>query len=172
VGQPALNRAHAAAEEGTEMAYSEKLLDHYENPRNVGSLDKAAPDVGTGLVGAPACGDVMKLQIRVNAQGVIEDARFKTFGCGSAIASSSLVTEWVKGKTVDEALTIKNTDVASELNLPPVKIHCSVLAEDAIKAAVADWQHKRAVARAPKQGNSLHGDRPKLVEQVALKAGI
>ncbi len=128
------------------MAYSEKLIDHYENPRNVGSLDKAAPDVGTGLVGAPACGDVMKLQIRVNADGVIEDAKFKTFGCGSAIASSSLVTEWVKGKSLDQALTIKNTDVATELNLPPVKIHCSVLAEDAIKAAVADWQKKRAPA--------------------------
>ena len=126
------------------MAYSDKVIDHYENPRNVGSLDKESPDVGTGLVGAPACGDVMKLQIRVNDQGVIEDAKFKTFGCGSAIASSSLVTEWVKGKTVAEAMQIKNTDVASELNLPPVKIHCSVLAEDAIKAAVTDWQRKRA----------------------------
>ena len=132
------------------MAYSEKVIDHYENPRNVGSLDKEAPDVGTGLVGAPACGDVMKLQIRVNDQGIIEDARFKTFGCGSAIASSSLVTEWVKGKTVAQALLIKNTDVATELNLPPVKIHCSVLAEDAIKAAVTDWQKKReARAAAP-----------------------
>ena len=129
------------------MAYSDKVIDHYENPRNVGSLDKEAPDVGTGLVGAPACGDVMKLQIRVNDQGVIEDARFKTFGCGSAIASSSLVTEWVKGKTVDEALQIKNTDVAQELALPPVKVHCSVLAEDAIKAAVSDWQRKRDKAR-------------------------
>jgi nitrogen fixation NifU-like protein len=128
------------------MAYSEKLIDHYENPRNVGSLDKNDPEVGTGLVGAPACGDVMKLQIRVNEQGVIEDAKFKTFGCGSAIASSSLVTEWVKGKTVDEALAIKNTDVAEELNLPPVKIHCSVLAEDAIRAAVADYQKKRGGA--------------------------
>jgi nitrogen fixation NifU-like protein len=126
------------------MAYSEKVIDHYENPRNVGSLDKEAPDVGTGLVGAPACGDVMKLQIRVNDQGIIEDAKFKTFGCGSAIASSSLVTEWVKGKSVDQAMQIKNTDVAQELNLPPVKIHCSVLAEDAIKAAVTDWQRKRA----------------------------
>jgi nitrogen fixation NifU-like protein len=126
------------------MAYSDKVIDHYENPRNVGSLDKEADDVGTGLVGAPACGDVMKLQIRVNDQGVIEDARFKTFGCGSAIASSSLVTEWVKGKTVAEAMTIKNTDVAQELNLPPVKIHCSVLAEDAIKAAVTDWQRKQS----------------------------
>jgi nitrogen fixation protein NifU and related proteins len=126
------------------MAYSDKVIDHYENPRNVGALDKDAPDVGTGLVGAPACGDVMKLQIKVSAQGLIEDAKFKTFGCGSAIASSSLVTEWVKGKTVEEAMRIKNTDVASELNLPPVKIHCSVLAEDAIKAAVGDWQRKRA----------------------------
>jgi nitrogen fixation protein NifU and related proteins len=128
------------------MAYSDKVIDHYENPRNVGSLDKEAADVGTGLVGAPACGDVMKLQIRVDEQGVIQDAKFKTFGCGSAIASSSLVTEWVKGKTVEEAMQIKNTDVASELNLPPVKIHCSVLAEDAIKAAVTDWQRKRARA--------------------------
>jgi len=131
------------------MAYSDKVIDHYENPRNVGSLDKEADDVGTGLVGAPACGDVMKLQIRVNDQGVIEDAKFKTFGCGSAIASSSLVTEWVKGKTVDEAMLIKNTDVAQELNLPPVKIHCSVLAEDAIKAAVTDWQRKKAVRATP-----------------------
>ncbi len=130
------------------MAYSEKLIDHYEHPRNVGSLDKNDPDVGTGLVGAPACGDVMKLQIRVNDVGVIEDAKFKTFGCGSAIASSSLVTEWVKGKTLDEALTIKNLDVATELNLPPVKIHCSVLAEDAIKAAVTDWQKKHGIAPA------------------------
>ena len=128
------------------MAYSDKVIDHYENPRNVGSLDKEAADVGTGLVGAPACGDVMKLQIRVDDQGVIQDAKFKTFGCGSAIASSSLVTEWVKGKTVEEAMQIKNTDVASELNLPPVKIHCSVLAEDAIKAAVTDWQRKRGAA--------------------------
>src|SRR5512138_2405486 len=128
------------------MAYSDKLIDHYEHPRNVGSLDKNDPDVGTGLVGAPACGDVMKLQIKVNDEGVIEDAKFKTFGCGSAIASSSLVTEWVKGKTVDEALTIKNTDVATELNLPPVKIHCSVLAEDAIRAAVADFRKKHAPA--------------------------
>ena len=128
------------------MAYSDKVIDHYENPRNVGSLDKEADDVGTGLVGAPACGDVMKLQIKVDEQGVIQDAKFKTFGCGSAIASSSLVTEWVKGKTVEEAMQIKNTDVAQELNLPPVKIHCSVLAEDAIKAAVTDWQRKRARA--------------------------
>ena len=126
------------------MAYSEKLLDHYENPRNIGSLDKSAEDVGTGLVGAPACGDVMKLQIRVNpATGLIEDARFKTYGCGSAIASSSLVTEWVKGKTLDQAMEIKNTQIAEELALPPVKIHCSILAEDAIKAAVADYKKKR-----------------------------
>ena len=127
------------------MTYSDKLLDHCENPRNVGSLDPADPDVGTGLVGAPACGDVMKLQIRVGAGGLIEEARFKTFGCGSAIASSSLVTEWVKGRTVGEALAIQNTQVAEELCLPPVKLHCSVLAEDAIKAAVADWRRKRGV---------------------------
>ncbi|MCC8427887.1 Fe-S cluster assembly scaffold IscU [Reyranella aquatilis] len=124
------------------MAYSEKLIDHYENPRNIGSLDKSADDVGTGLVGAPACGDVMKLQIKVGPDGLIEDAKFKTFGCGSAIASSSLVTEWVKGKTIDEAEAIKNTDIAKHLALPPVKIHCSVLAEDAIKAAIADYRAK------------------------------
>jgi nitrogen fixation NifU-like protein len=124
------------------MAYSEKLIDHYENPRNIGSLDKNSEDVGTGLVGAPACGDVMKLQIKVGPDGLIEDAKFKTFGCGSAIASSSLVTEWVKGKTIDEAETIKNTDIAKHLALPPVKIHCSVLAEDAIKAAIADYRAK------------------------------
>ena len=128
------------------MSYSEKLIDHYENPRNIGSLDKAADDVGTGLVGAPACGDVMKLQIKVGPDGLIEDAKFKTFGCGSAIASSSLVTEWVKGKTIDEAETIKNTDIAKHLALPPVKIHCSVLAEDAIKAAIADYRAKSAKA--------------------------
>ena len=126
------------------MAYSEKLIDHYENPRNIGSLDKNDEDVGTGLVGAPACGDVMKLQIKVGPDGLIEDAKFKTFGCGSAIASSSLVTEWVKGKTIDEAETIKNTDIAKHLALPPVKIHCSVLAEDAIKAAIADYRTKMA----------------------------
>jgi nitrogen fixation NifU-like protein len=126
------------------MAYSEKLIDHYENPRNIGSFDKTSDDVGTGLVGAPACGDVMKLQIKVGADGLIEDAKFKTFGCGSAIASSSLVTEWVKGKTIDEAETIKNTDIAKHLALPPVKIHCSVLAEDAIKAAIADYRAKIA----------------------------
>ena len=124
------------------MAYSDKVLDHYTNPRNVGSLDKNSPEVGTGLVGAPECGDVMKLQIKVNKEGVIEDAKFKTFGCGSAIASSSLATEWVKGKTVDEALSIKNTDIVRELSLPPVKIHCSVLAEDAIRAAISDWKKK------------------------------
>jgi nitrogen fixation protein NifU and related proteins len=124
------------------MAYSEKVLDHYENPRNVGSFEKGDPSVGTGMVGAPACGDVMKLQIRVNEQGVIEDAKFKTYGCGSAIASSSLLTEWVKGKTLDQAAQIKNTHIAEELALPPVKIHCSVLAEDAIRAAIADYQAK------------------------------
>src|SRR4030088_204413 len=124
------------------MAYSNKVLDHYENPRNVGSLDKNDPNVGTGLVGAPACGDVMKLQIRISDDGVIQDAKFKTFGCGSAIASSSLVTEWVKGMTVDEAETIKNTDIAKHLALPPGQIHCSVLAEDAIKAAIADYRAK------------------------------
>ena len=124
------------------MAYSEKVLDHYENPRNVGTFDKGDDQVGTGMVGAPACGDVMKLQIRVNADGIIEDARFKTYGCGSAIASSSLVTEWVKGKTLDQALTIRNTQIAQELALPPVKIHCSILAEDEIKAAVQDYKDK------------------------------
>ncbi len=124
------------------MAYSDELLDHYENPRNIGSLDKADGAVGTGLVGAPACGDVMKLQIKVGEDGVIEDAKFKTFGCGSAIASSSLVTEWVKGKTLDQAATIKNTEIARHLALPPVKIHCSVLAEDAVKAAVTDYRSK------------------------------
>ena len=137
------------------MAYSEKLLEHYENPRNVGSLDKNAADVGTGLVGAPACGDVMKLQIRVNEQGIIEDAKFKTFGCGSAIASSSLVTEWVKGKSLDEAAKLKNTQIAQHLALPPVKIHCSVLAEDAIKAAIKDFQEKRAKKLAAQAAPSL-----------------
>ena len=136
------------------MAYSEKLLDHYENPRNVGTLDKDDPSVGTGLVGAPACGDVMRLQIRVSPEGVIEDARFKTFGCGSAIASSSLATEWIKGKNIDEAATIKNSQIAEELSLPPVKIHCSVLAEDAIKSAIEDYKAKRA-ARA-----ALNGEAP------------
>jgi nitrogen fixation NifU-like protein len=128
------------------MAYSKKVIDHYENPRNVGSLDKNDTTVGTGLVGAPACGDVMKLQIKVNKEGIIEDAKFKTFGCGSAIASSSLITEWVKGKTVEEAQMIRNTEVAQHLALPPVKIHCSILAEDAVKAAIADYQAKRAAA--------------------------
>lgn len=125
------------------MAYSNKVIDHYENPRNVGSFDKADTQVGTGMVGAPACGDVMKLQIQVGADGVIQDAKFKTYGCGSAIASSSLLTEWVKGKTLDEARSIKNTDIATELELPPVKVHCSVLAEDAIKAAIDDYQGKQ-----------------------------
>lgn len=125
------------------MAYSEKVIDHYENPRNVGSFDNSDENVGSGMVGAPACGDVMKLQIKVNNEGIIEDARFKTYGCGSAIASSSLVTEWVKGKSLDEAQAIKNTDIADELELPPVKIHCSILAEDAIKAAIADYKNKR-----------------------------
>jgi nitrogen fixation NifU-like protein len=127
------------------MAYSEKVIDHYENPRNVGSFAKGDEQVGTGMVGAPACGDVMKLQIRVNDHGVIEDAKFKTYGCGSAIASSSLVTEWVKGKTLDQALEIKNSQIAQELSLPPVKIHCSILAEDAIKAAVKDYKDKHPV---------------------------
>jgi nitrogen fixation NifU-like protein len=132
------------------MAYSDKVLDHYNNPRNVGSMDKTSPDVGTGMVGAPECGDVMKLQVKVNPEtGVIEDAKFKTFGCGSAIASSSLATEWLKGKTVDQALEIKNTDIVNELALPPVKIHCSVLAEDAIKAAIGDYKSKKAGAAKP-----------------------
>jgi nitrogen fixation NifU-like protein len=136
------------------MAYSDKVIDHYENPRNVGSLAKEDPDVGTGMVGAPACGDVMKLQIRVSDLGVIEDAKFKTFGCGSAIASSSLATEWLKGKTVDEANQIKNTMIAEELSLPPVKIHCSVLAEDAIKAAIGDWKKKAGVEDAAAESTS------------------
>ena len=127
------------------MAYSEKVIDHYENPRNVGKFDAADPDVGTGMVGAPACGDVMRLQIKVNEQGVIEDAKFKTYGCGSAIASSSLATEWMKGKSIEEAASIKNSMIAEELALPPVKIHCSVLAEDAIKAAVSDYKQKKGL---------------------------
>jgi nitrogen fixation protein NifU and related proteins len=132
------------------MAYSNKVIDHYENPRNVGSLPKDDPHVGTGLVGAPECGDVMKLQVKVNpATGIIDDAKFKTFGCGSAIASSSLATEWLKGKTVDQALAIKNTDIVNELSLPPVKIHCSVLAEDAIKAAITDYKKKQAAEEKP-----------------------
>lgn len=126
------------------MAYSEKVIDHYENPRNVGTFDKEAADVGTGMVGAPACGDILRLQIKVNDQGIIEDARFKAYGCGSAIASSSLITEWVKGKSLDEAGAIKNSDIAEELELPPVKVHCSILAEDAIKAAIADYKEKQA----------------------------
>jgi nitrogen fixation NifU-like protein len=130
------------------MAYSDKVIDHYENPRNVGTFEKSDRSVGTGMVGAPACGDVMKLQIKVGADGRIEDARFKTYGCGSAIASSSLVTEWVKGKTLEQAASIKNTDIAQELSLPPVKIHCSILAEDAIKAAVADYKKKHGLEEA------------------------
>ena len=141
------------------MAYSDKVIDHYENPRNVGRLDKEDPTVGTGLVGAPACGDVMQLQLRVNPDtNVIEDAKFKTFGCGSAIASSSLVTEWVKGMTVDQAMTLKNSQIAEELNLPPVKIHCSVLAEDAIKAAIEDYKKKqapKAAAREPQGASAV-----------------
>ena len=146
------------------MAYSEKVVDHYENPRNVGSFDGNDDNVGTGMVGAPACGDVMKLQIRVNAQGVIEDAKFKTYGCGSAIASSSLVTEWVRGRTLDEALAIKNAAIAEELALPPVKIHCSILAEDAIKAAVADYRSRHAG-----QANAASGT--ETVEQPACEPG-
>jgi nitrogen fixation protein NifU and related proteins len=129
------------------MAYSEKVIDHFENPRNVGALDKNDETVGTGLVGAPACGDVMRLQIKVSDEGVIQDAKFKTFGCGSAIASSSLATEWLKGRTLDQAMEIRNRDIASELNLPPVKIHCSVLAEDAIKSAIEDFRRKQAAKR-------------------------
>jgi nitrogen fixation NifU-like protein len=138
------------------MAYSDKVLDHYNNPRNVGSFDKNNPDIGTGMVGAPECGDVMKLQVKVNPEtGVIEDAKFKTFGCGSAIASSSLATEWLKGKTVDQALEIKNTDIVNELSLPPVKIHCSVLAEDAIKAAIGDYKIKRQSSAKPAEAVSV-----------------
>ena len=125
------------------MAYSDKVIDHYENPRNVGSFDKSDESIGTGMVGAPACGDVMKLQIKVNESGIIEDAKFKTYGCGSAIASSSLITEWVKGKSLDEAMSIKKSEIAEELELPPVKVHCSILAEDAIKAAVSDYKKKK-----------------------------
>jgi Fe-S cluster assembly scaffold IscU len=139
------------------MAYSDKVVDHYNNPRNVGTLDKSASEVGTGLVGAPECGDVMRLQIRVNPEtNVIEDAKFKTFGCGSAIASSSLATEWVKGKTIDEALAITNTDIVKELALPPVKIHCSVLAEDAIRAAIGDWKKKNHVAETSAVASAAH----------------
>ena len=139
------------------MAYSEKVIDHYNNPRNVGSLDKKDQNVGTGLVGAPECGDVMKLQMKINPDTrVIEEAKFKTFGCGSAIASSSLATEWVRGKTVEEALAIKNTDIVRELSLPPVKIHCSVLAEDAIKAAISDWKHKAGEEAKPAEAGASH----------------
>jgi nitrogen fixation protein NifU and related proteins len=136
------------------MAYSSKVIDHYENPRNVGSFEKGDDSVGTGMVGAPACGDVMKLQIKVNERGIIEDARFKTYGCGSAIASSSLVTEWVKGRTLDEAATIRNTQIAEELALPPVKIHCSILAEDAIKAAVEDYRKKHGQLGLPAEAKA------------------
>ncbi|HEX2731237.1 MAG TPA: Fe-S cluster assembly scaffold IscU [Polyangiaceae bacterium] len=141
-------RESSAKFENQAMAYSEKVLEHYENPRNVGTLDKDAENVGTGLVGAPACGDVMRLQIQVNDAGIIEDARFKTFGCGSAIASSSLATEWIKGKRIDEAEKLSNSQIAEELNLPPVKIHCSVLAEDAIKSAIVDYKKKQAAKKA------------------------
>ena len=137
------------------MAYSDKVMDHYDNPRNVGKMDDTDESVGTGMVGAPACGDVMRLQIKVNAAGIIEDAKFKTYGCGSAIASSSLLTEWVKGRTLDEAAAIKNTEIAEELSLPPVKIHCSVLAEDAIKAAVRDFRKKHAAALGVLMGESI-----------------
>lgn len=139
------------------MAYSKKVIDHFNNPRNMGSLDKAAQDVGTGVVGAPECGDVMKLQVRVNDQGIIEDAKFKTFGCGSAIASSSLATEWIKGKSVEDALKIKNTDIVNELALPPIKIHCSVLAEDAIKAALKDYLTKQGKKIAEVAGSGASG---------------
>ena len=139
------------------MAYSEKVVDHYNNPRNVGTLDKASQEVGTGLVGAPECGDVMRLQIKVNPETqVIEEAKFKTFGCGSAIASSSLATEWIKGRTVEDALAIKNTDIVKELSLPPVKIHCSVLAEDAIRAAIGDWKKKNNVAETVETATAAH----------------
>jgi nitrogen fixation NifU-like protein len=155
------------------MAYSEKVLEHYENPRNIGSFDKNDPSVGTGLVGAPACGDVMKLQLKITDDGIIEDAKFKTFGCGSAIASSSLATEWVKGMTVDQAMGIKNTQIVDELNLPPVKIHCSVLAEDAIKAAIADYKAKRAGAGTrPSTETAPHPSaRPITTDDHAGKAG-
>jgi len=143
------------------MAYSDKVIDHFKNPRNMGSLDKSDPSVGTGVVGAPECGDVMKLQLKIGPNNVIEDARFKTFGCGSAIASSSLATEWVKGKTIDEALQLKNTDIVNELSLPPVKIHCSVLAEDAVKAALADYMNKNGKSVAAE----AHGEK-------AVKEGV
>jgi nitrogen fixation NifU-like protein len=148
------------------MAYSEKVIDHAENPRNVGTLDKSDANVGTGLVGAPACGDVMRLQIKVSDGGIIEDAKFKTFGCGSAIASSSLATEWLKGKTIEQAETIKNVDIVNELNLPPVKIHCSVLAEDAIKSAIDDYRKKQAARRESQQAASTQ---TKVLEQPSAK---
>ena len=153
------------------MAYSDKVLDHYENPRNVGSFDKGDDSVGTGMVGAPACGDVMKLQIKVNKDGIIEDARFKTYGCGSAIASSSLVTEWVKGKKLDEAAGIKNTQIAAELSLPPVKIHCSILAEDAIKAAVEDYKKKTPVTHGRHAHRKSRDARPELPRQARQGRG-
>ena len=149
------------------MAYSDKVVDHYENPRNVGSMDKSDASVGTGMVGAPACGDVMKLQIKVSASGVIEDAKFKTYGCGSAIASSSLVTEWVKGKSLDEAMAIRNTQIAEELALPPVKIHCSILAEDAIKAAVEDYRNKHPQAAAATAVASVSARAPQAAQRAA-----
>jgi nitrogen fixation protein NifU and related proteins len=151
-----LGGALSAAPQGERhiMAYSEKVIEHYENPRNVGSFDKDDPNVGTGLVGAPACGDVMKLQLKISDDGIIQDAKFKTFGCGSAIASSSLATEWVKGMTIDQAMAIKNTQIVEELSLPPVKIHCSVLAEDAIKGAIADYKAKVAAKAAAKQAQT------------------
>jgi len=142
------------------MAYSDKVIDHYENPRNVGTFDKNDESVGTGMVGAPACGDVMRLQIKVNDEGIIEDAKFKTYGCGSAIASSSLITEWVKGKSLDDALAIKNSEIAEELELPPVKIHCSILAEDAVKAAVADYRKRQPPRRGGGGGGGGGGDKP------------
>jgi len=148
------------------MAYSDKVIDHYENPRNVGSFEKGDESVGTGMVGAPACGDVMKLQIKVGADGRIEDARFKTYGCGSAIASSSLVTEWVKGKTLEQAATIKNTQIAQELSLPPVKIHCSILAEDAIKAAITDYRKKHGLEDAPAEATKV-AEKPAQEQKVA-----
>ena len=151
------------------MAYSDKVIDHYDNPRNVGAFEGDEQNIGTGMVGAPACGDVMRLQIRVNAQGVIEDARFKTYGCGSAIASSSLVTEWVRGRTLDEALAIKNSQIAEELALPPVKIHCSILAEDAIKAAVADFRARHAVQSA---AATVAVDPLVLIEQPVCDSGV
>ena len=153
------------------MAYSDKVIDHYENPRNVGSFAKDEEGVATGMVGAPACGDVMKLQIKVNKQGVIEDARFKTYGCGSAIASSSLVTEWVKGMTVEQALEVRNTAIVEELNLPPVKIHCSVLAEDAIKAAIADYQKKRGGRAEPAAATATAASEAPATEQASTPNG-